>query len=80
MLRIVVSENELIDWINSKLKTEDACIGCVVKGVIRLRDSNIDDCNWSSSVFLRCSENDSIRCHSLANTIIAEAQSLFNIQ
>ena len=80
MPREVVSETELIDWINSKLKKEDTCIGCEVKGVVRLRDSNIDDCNWSSSVFLRCSENDSIRCRSLANTIIAEAQSIFNIQ
>lgn len=79
MPRQIVSEVELLRWINAELAKSDDCADCRVTSIMRLRGVDADGCNWSSANF-RCSGRPVAVCQSVANAAIAQARSLFNIQ
>ena len=55
MARKVVSEQQLISFINDALKSSDSlggdCRGCSVHGVYRLVEPDAEGCNWDLGHF-----------------------------
>jgi hypothetical protein len=73
MSKKLVSEQEIVEWINSRLQEEyDGDFS--IKHITRLLEFNHNGCNWSDTVVVRNGTAPGIR------QIIDEAQSLFNLK
>lgn len=79
MPRKTVSEVELLRWINAELAKNDECTDCRVTSVMPLHSVDVEGCNWFSAN-LRCSGRAVVLCQSVANEVIDQARSLFNIE
>ena len=79
MGRQSVSEDELLEWINSELSKDEQCNDCSFISVTRLRDEAPDGCNWSDAQ-LRCSGVSTQVCAPIAKSIIDQARKQFNIK
>ena len=55
MKRKAVTEQELVQVINSELKKSEECVGCQVKGIMILSELDAEGCNWDY-VSLSCSD------------------------
>ena len=79
MDRQIVTEEELLDWLNTELRKREECDDCRFTSVMRLRDTDPDGCNWSSPN-LRCSGRPVEPCNVVANEIAAQAHGLVNLK
>lgn len=79
MERKSVSQEELLEWINSELSKHEECNGCRFTSVMRLSAENEAGCNWTSAN-LRCSGVPADVCYPISNKIIAQAEVKFNIK
>jgi hypothetical protein len=73
MSKDVLSEAQLLNWLNSELASHANCEECRFTSVLRLREPDIDGCNWSALNF-RCSGKSVNTCEKLANEIVAIAR------
>lgn len=78
MARTVVSQEVLIEWMNSKLRQNEDFKGCRFTSVTRPEEVDADGCNWSS-YWLQCSGVPVAECRPTANQIAEEAKKLFNL-
>jgi hypothetical protein len=78
MSRTIVSQEELINWMNSKLSEHKDCATCRFSTVTRLSEPDAEGCNWSPS-WLQCNGKPVAECRPIANQVAAEAKKLFNI-
>lgn len=76
--RQIVSEEELLKWLNAELSKYDECDDCRFTSVMRLRDTDVNGCNWSPP-YLRCSGRSVEPCRGVASEIVAQAQARFNL-
>lgn len=73
MSKKLVSEQEIVDWINNRIKEEyDGDFS--IKHVGRIEGLNHNGCNWSECVIVRGGSDPGIPL------IIDEAQKLFNLK
>ncbi len=79
MERAPVSQDELLEWINSELLKYEECNDCRVTSVVRLKGEDENGCNWSS-VNLKCSGVPADVCYPVANQVIAQAKMRFNLK
>lgn len=78
MAREIVSEEDLLVWLNAELQKHDVCGQCRFTSVMRLRGTDAVGCNWSSPN-LRCSGRPAAFCQPIANELVAQAQARFNL-
>lgn len=78
MERKVITETELIEWMNNELHKEEDFKDCKFTSVLRLAEDDIG-CNWSTPN-LRCSGIPAIMCQERAAQIAAKAREMFNIK
>ena len=74
----LVSERKLLELLNARLHTHDACVGCEFTSIVRLGQMDIDGSNWNSAN-LRCSGQPAIVCAPIAQGIVSEAKKTINV-
>lgn len=79
MARTVVSESDLLQWINVELKKCAECTDCTVTSILRLDGVDEVGCNWSSPN-LHCSGRPVSGCIERASEVTARARLLFNVE
>ena len=79
MKRILVSQDDLLNWMNSRLAEYEECNDCRFTSVLRLREEDDYGCNWSTAN-LRCSGVPVEVCQPIARRIIYQAMLKFNIE
>lgn len=79
MEKTLLSQEELVRWINSELAKYEECNDCHVTSVAQLREEDEEGCNWSMPN-LRCSGVPADVCQPVAKRIIAQARDRFNIK
>lgn len=80
MARKLVSDEELLSWMNAELNKEGDFPDCRFEAPIywlKLPASN--GCNWSIP-HVRCSGTPASACRERASVVAAEAQTLFNLK
>ena len=79
MSRKLISESELVSWVNSQLKTTEDCSSASVSGATEVTEpENNNGCNWSITIYRAGSSSPEL-CSSVFNKIIAEASTKFNV-
>lgn len=78
MARKTLPAAELLGWLNSEIATQTECDDCRFTSVTRLLEKDDDGCNWSSANF-RCSGRPVEPCRTVANAILANARSRFDL-
>lgn len=79
MERQVITEIELIEWMNSELHKEDDFKDCKFTSVLRLADDDEIGCNWSDPN-IRCSGITEPICQEKAAQIFSKAREMFSIK
>ena len=79
MSRTIVSQEALLEWMNSRLREHKECACCHYSTVTRLAEPDADGCNWSPS-WLQCNGKPVAECKPVANQIAEEAKKLFNLE
>lgn len=74
----IVSEKELLGWLNAELSKHDECDDCRFTSIMRLRGTDADGCNWSPPN-LRCSGRPFDPCAAIANELVVQAHARFNL-
>lgn len=78
MERELVSEEELLKWMNYELSKHEKCNGCRFISVVRLRGKDKHGCNWSS-VNVHCSGTPSEVCFPVTSRVASQAKERFNL-
>ena len=76
-MRRIVSEEELISWMNEQLHIEEDYRDCQFTSVYKLADQDSEGVNWSTPR-LRCSGAPASICTARASVIEVEARAKFN--
>jgi hypothetical protein len=79
MRRIVVSQENIISWLNDEIAKHEECIDCRVTSITRLEEQGEDGCNWVAKN-LRCSGTITRVCQPVLEQVIAQARAKFNIE
>jgi hypothetical protein len=80
MPKTLVSPEELLDIINTRLQQREECVGCVVSGSIqRLAAPLSDGGNWTRSIALRGRPRDPQACGDAAHEVLQEIATEFNL-
>jgi len=77
--RIKVTEQELVIIINSELKKHDECTYCHVNGILALRETGPDGCNWSEP-YVTCSGTPAVICGEKAIEVITDVRKRYNLK
>jgi hypothetical protein len=81
MPKTLVSAEQLLDIINTRLQQREACVGCVVAGSIeRLEAPLSDGGNWTRSIAIRGKPRDPQACGDAAHEVIQEIATEFNLR
>ncbi|MFC1524347.1 hypothetical protein ACFL6N_06110 [Thermodesulfobacteriota bacterium] len=80
MTRKIISEKELVSWINSQFKNTENCKNISISGINRLQEQDENGCNWSSNVTLKLGGDSQDICERMINKIIKEAYLEFNLE
>ena len=81
MDRALVSNERLLEILNDRLHEYDQCRECYFPGsVIALRHPDLEGCNWSRDLILRCSSRVSDSCQLFAKRVIDEAAKDYNLE
>ena len=79
MTRKIVSEQELVSWINSQFKKTESCDSVTISGVYKLKNPEENNgCNWSSSSY-RTGGSPKEICNDIVSGIFSEASEAFNV-
>jgi hypothetical protein len=79
MERKIITETELIEWMNNELHKEEGFKDCRFTSVLRLADKDEGGCNWSDPN-IRCSGTEVDICQKRVFQIVSNARKLFNIK
>lgn len=79
MERKIITETELIKWMNNELHKEEGFKDCKFTSVLRLADKDESGCNWSDPK-IRCSGIPADVCQERVAQIASDARELFNIE
>jgi hypothetical protein len=79
MPKDVVSQEDLVRWMNSMLALQYECKDCRFTSVMLLNSEDEDGCNWSSPNF-RCSGTPAEVCMPVANEVVRQARMRFNLE
>lgn len=73
MNRLLLSAEELEQWLSRELRKVKGCGECSVGGIMALQQADSDGCNWSDSVVVRSGQVDSKYVRPYFDKIVAEA-------
>jgi hypothetical protein len=79
MERKVITEAELIEWMNNELHKVEDFKDCKFTSVLRLADKDEIGCNWSDPN-IRCGGTDNLICEESAKKIVSKAREIFSIE
>ena len=79
MKRILVSQEDLLDWMNSQLGKYEECTNCRFTSVLQLKEKDEYGCNWSPHN-LTCSGVPAEVCQPIAQKVVAKAMVKFNVK
>lgn len=80
MARELVSEKQLLEWLNAELAKHDQCEDWRFDSVTPLAGEDETGCNWSNDAHLwPCGANSDI-CLSVAARIVGQARGKFNLK
>ena len=79
MERELVTEEQLLAWLNAELAKHDQCDGCRFNTVSRLAEEDAAGCNWTMPG-IRCSGVPSQVCAPFAKRVAARAMEKFNLK
>ncbi len=79
MERKLVSEKELLAFLNSELKEAGQGDDCFFESLTRLRVDDRNGCNWAYANIKNISGNDNI-CPPAAEKIVSSARNKFNLK
>jgi len=79
MARTLLSEADLLGWMNTELSKHEQCNGCSFTSVLLLQEEDNDGCNWSVAN-LRCSGVPAVVCSPAADHVVVQAKARFNVQ
>ena len=79
MKRDLVTEEELIAYLNVELNKDERCKDCKFTSIKKLREPDKDGCNWESAN-LRCSGTNVAHCSSLKELVIRDAREKVNLR
>lgn len=79
MERKVITETELIEWMNNELHKGEDFKDCKFTSVLKLADEDEIGCNWSDPN-IRCSGTTATVCQERAAQIFSKAREMFSIE
>lgn len=79
MERAFVSQEELLNWMNSQIAEYEECTDCRFDAVVQLKEEDEDQCNWSDPN-LRCSGAHIEVCWPIAQRVYEHARTQFNVE
>ncbi len=79
MSRKLVTESELVAYLNQELLKYDVCTNCRFEHIQRTLDFDSEGCNWSSPS-LRCSGVPASVCRPTAEQVAHSARKIFNLK
>src|SRR5665648_674705 len=79
MEKKLVSQEELLEWMNSQMVQHEECTNCRFTSVLQLKEEDENGCNWSSPN-LRCSGVPVQVCQLIAGQIAVQAREMFNLK
>ena len=78
MQRDLVSQEDLLKWLNLQMSKYDECTNCKFTSV-QEHEEDQEGCNWSAHT-LTCSGVPVEVCQTIANQIVAQAKGNFNVK
>ncbi len=75
MNKILVTKQELQDWLTSEIQKYEGCETCKLTGVMGLQELDGEGCNWSDTLYL----NQSGIPSEILHNVIQAARAKFNI-
>lgn len=78
MSHIVVTEEELLQVLNSRLRNYEECNGCRFTAILRVTGAEIGGCNWTTAN-LRCSGVPTSAYRLIADAVVAEVSQTHNL-
>ena len=79
MERKEVTEQELVEIINREIEKHEECKNCQVSGILALRGTDENGCNWSEP-YISCSGTPAEICAPIAARVIANIRQSFNLK
>lgn len=80
MGRVLLTTEELQDWLTARLRTFTGCEKCNFLGIAELKEPDEDECNWSDSLFVRITGVSSEIYKPAITNVVIEARSKFNVK
>ncbi len=83
MARLVVSRQEILQWIAEELAKREECSQCKAPSIGKISPPDSDGCNWSVQYFRVTgvpAESCMTTCRPVMDKIILRAQAKFNIE
>ncbi len=78
MPRTKVSEDDLLNWLNSRLHEHEDFSKCCFTSIMRLTEEDKNGCNWSTA-YVRCSGVPAKVCEQEVMRIVTEATKRLNV-
>ena len=79
MERKFITEKTLISILNNDLREYEECNQCEFTSIMKLEESDLNGCNWSSAA-LRCSGESGELCMPFASTVVTEGKTKYNLK
>lgn len=79
MEKKLVSEQELLSFLNSELKKTGLGENCYFESLTRLRVDDRNGCNWAYAN-LKSSDKSALTCRSAADKIVDNAREKYNLK
>ena len=79
MAQTVITTKTLLERLSAELKKHHVCDDCRFTGILALRETDSEGCNWSQPN-LQCSGVPASACAPVANEIVSRFKRTFNVQ
>lgn len=79
MKREVVTREYIESWLTDRLRQLEDCADCVVSGIQPLQKPDIEGCNWSDSLIVKCGGVPFKHYGAKLSQLVDEARQRFNL-
>ncbi len=79
MKRTLISQEDLLEWLNLQLAKHDECTDCRFT-YVQKQEEDEGGCNWFADYSLKCSGVPGDICEPIANQLFTQAREKFNVK